>query len=222
MAQAPIGRRRPLPHAMLPVHPPADPLDRRPPPGAARGARLRRWLASVAAGLLLAAGAVTANADTIALRAAELQAGEDGYVLNAEFDVTINPTLEEALQKGLPLYFVLEFELLRSRWYWLDEKVVVNSTVYRVAWDALTRNYRVSSGLLRLNFNTIDEVQRFLSRVTGRQVARRDQLAPGARYEAAVRLMLDVNQLPKPFQVNALTSREWTLQSDWHRWSYTP
>jgi hypothetical protein len=184
--------------------------------------RLRRWLASVAAALLLAAGAVTANADTIPLRAAELQAGEDGYVLNAEFDVTINPTLEEALQKGLPLYFVLEFELLRSRWYWLDEKVVVNSTVYRVAWDALTRNYRVSSGLLRLNFNSLDEVQRFLSRVTGRQVARRDQLAPGARYEAAVRLMLDVNQLPKPFQVSALTSREWTLQSEWHRWSYTP
>jgi hypothetical protein len=165
---------------------------------------------------------VTANADPIPRLAAELQAGEDGYVLNAEFDVTINPTLEEALQKGLPLYFVLEFELLRSRWYWLDEKVVVNSTVYRVAWDALTRNYRVSSGLLRLNFNTLDEVQRFLSRVTGRQVARRDQLAPGARYEAAVRLMLDVNQLPKPFQVNALTSREWTLQSEWHRWSYTP
>ena len=170
---------------------------------------------------LLVAGA-GAWADTIPLRAAELKAEEDGYVLNAEFDVAINPTLEEALQRGIPLYFVLEFELLRPRWYWLDEKVIASSTVYRVAWDALTRSYRVSSGLLRLNFNTLDEVQRFLSRVTGRQVARRDQLTPGARYEAAVRLLLDVNQLPKPLQVNALTSREWTLQSDWHRWSYTP
>ena len=144
---------------------------------------------------LLVAG-TGAWADTIPLRAAELKAEEDGYVLNAEFDVTINPTLEEALQKGIPLYFALEFELLRPRWYWLDEKVIASSTVYRVAWDALTRSYRVSSGLLRLNFNTLDEV--------------------------AVRLFLDVNQLPKPLQVNALTSREWTLQSDWHRWSYTP
>jgi hypothetical protein len=58
--------------------------------------------------------------------------------------------------------------------------------------------------------------------VNGRLVARRDQLVPGVRYEAAVRLLLDGNQLPKPFQVNALTSREWSLQSDWHRWSYTP
>ena len=54
---------------------------------------------------------------------------EDGFVLNAEFDVAINATLEEALQKGMPLYFVLEFELSRPRWYWLDEKVLVNSTV---------------------------------------------------------------------------------------------
>jgi hypothetical protein len=206
---------------MPPATPIAAPVDRRPPPGASARARLLRWLTRVATGLLLTL-AITASADTIALRAAELQSDEDGFVLNAEFDVAINSTLEEALQKGLPLYFVLEFELLRPRWYWLDEKVVVNSTVYRVTWDALTRTYRVSSGLLRLNFNTLDEVQRFLSRVTGRQVARRDQLVPGARYEAAVRLMLDVNQLPKPFQVSALTSREWTLQSEWHRWSYTP
>ena len=33
------------------------------------------------------------------------------YVLNAEFELALNPTLEEALQKGVPLYFVLEFEL---------------------------------------------------------------------------------------------------------------
>jgi hypothetical protein len=190
-------------------------VDRRPPSGRPR--RMRAVL--VALLWLLVAGAW---ADTIPLRGAELKAEEDGYVLNAEFDVAINPTLEEALQKGILLYFALEFELLRPRWYWLDEKVIASATVYRVAWDALTRSYRVSSGLLRLNFNTLDEVQRFLSRVTGRQVARRDQLTPGARYEAAVRLLLDVNQLPKPLQVNALTSREWTLQSDWHRWSYTP
>jgi hypothetical protein len=61
-----------------------------------------------------------------------------------------------------------------------------------------------------------------LSRVTSREVARRDQLVKGARYDAALRLRLDVNQLPKPFQVNALTSREWSLASDWHRWSFTP
>ena len=79
----------------------------------------------------------------------------------------------------------------------------------------------MSSGLFGQTLYTLEEVERFLSRVTSRPVARRDQLQKGARYDAALRLRLDVNQLPKPFQVDALASREWTLQSDWHRWSFT-
>jgi Domain of unknown function (DUF4390) len=181
----------------------------------------RAWTAVVlATALVLLVPA--AHADTIAVRFAELRADEDTYVLNAEFDLAINPTLEEALQKGVPLYFVFEFELLRPRWYWVDETVLSRSTQYRVSYNALTRQYRVASGLLGQMFDALDEVERFLSRVTSRPVATRDQLVVGARYEAAARLRLDVNQLPKPFQVNALASREWSLQSEWYRWSFTP
>jgi len=182
----------------------------------------RTWLAGAALAFACALGGAGANADVIQVRSAELRAEEDGYFLNADFELSLNPTLEEALQKGVPLYFVLEFELTRPRWYWLDEKVVSASTQYRVTYNALTRQYRVSSGLLAQGFATLEEVEHFLSRVTSREVARRDALAKGTRYDAAVRLRLDVNQLPKPFQLNALASREWTLQSEWFRWSYTP
>jgi len=163
-----------------------------------------------------------AHADTIGVKSAEIRADEDAYVLNAEFDLALNPTLEEALQKGVPLYFALEFELVRPRKYWFDEKVMSFSTQYRVSYNALTRQYRVASGLLAQTFDGLDEVERFLSRVTSRQIARADELSKGTRYEAAIRLRLDINQLPKPFQLNALGSREWSLQSDWHRWSFTP
>ena len=61
-----------------------------------------------------------------------------------------------------------------------------------------------------------------MGRVTSRPVARAGDLARGTRYEASIRLRLDVNQLPKPFQVNALTSREWQLASDWRRFPFTP
>ena len=115
----------------------------------------------------------------------ELRAEEDGYFLNAEFEFTLNPTLDEALQKGVPLYFLLEFEIQRPRWYWLDEKVLSSSVQYRIAWNALTRQYRVSSGLFGQTLYTLEEVERFLSRVTSRPVARRDQLQRGARYDAA-------------------------------------
>lgn len=161
-----------------------------------------------------------ALADTIAVQSAELRLDEDAVYLNAEFEFTINSTLEEALQKGVPLYFELEFEVTRPRWYWFDDKVLSYSTQYRVSYAPLTRQYRVASGLLVQSFESLEEVQRLLSRVTSRQVARRDQLPRNTRLEAAVRLRLDVNQLPKPFQVNALASREWTLQSEWYRWSF--
>ena len=184
---------------------------------------LSRWAAGVALLLALALGMVSAaRADTIAVKAAELRADEDMYVLNAEFDLAFNPTLEEAVQKGVPLYFVFEFELLRPRWYWVDDKVLALSTQYRVSYNAITRQYRVAAGLLGQTFDALGDVERFLSRVTSRQVASLDQLVKGTRYEASVRLRLDVNALPKPFQINALASRDWTLQSEWHRWSFTP
>jgi hypothetical protein len=162
-----------------------------------------------------------AYADTISVQSAEVRVEEDGYYLNAEFEFSINPTLEEALHKGVPLYFLLEFEVTRPRWYWFDDKIVTYSTQYRVSYTPLTRQYRVSTGLLSLNFDSLEEVQRLLTRVTSRQVARRDELPRNARLEASVRLRLDVNQLPKPFQVNALASREWSLQSDWYRWVFS-
>lgn len=189
--------------------------------GAAVAARLARYSAAIAAALIVTAP-LAARADTIAVKSAELRAEEDAYVLNAEFDFTINPTLEEALQRGVPLYFVLEFELVRPRRWWVDEKVVATTTQYRLSFNPLTRQYRLSSGLLGQTLDTLEEAERLLSRVTSRPVARIDQLQPGVSYEAGVRLRLDGNQLPKPFQVNALASREWSLGSDWHRWSYTP
>lgn len=178
------------------------------------------WL--VVALVAWALPAPRALADTIAVRSAELRVDEGEVLLNADFDLTLNATLEEALEKGIPLYFVLEFELTRSRWYWLDEKVAQTSWTYRISYTALTRQYRVGSGLLAQTFGSLEEVERYVGRVTGRPVAQLGALAKGARYDAAMRLRLDVNQLPKPFQVNALASREWTLASDWHRWSFTP
>jgi hypothetical protein len=175
--------------------------------------------------LVLAVWALTstlARADTIAVRSAELRTEEGEVLLNADFDLSLNSTLEEALEKGIPLYFVLEFELTRSRWYWLDDKVAQTSITSRVSYNALTRQYRVGSGLLAVAFNSLEEVERYIGRVTSRPVAQASALSKGMRYDAAIRLRLDVNQLPKPFQVNALASREWTLASDWYRWTYIP
>ncbi len=191
---------------------------RTPRPGRSPWAMLAALV--IGAGLVLCT--LAAHADTIAVKAAELRIEDGEVLLTADFDLAVNATLEGALQNGIPLYFVLDFELTRPRWYWLDDKVVQTSITYRVSYTALTRQYRVSSGLLAQTFNTLEEVQRYVGRVTSRPVVSASALTKDAHYDAGVRLRLDINQLPKPFQVNALASREWTLASEWHRWSFVP
>ena len=75
----------------------------------------------------------------------QVMASEDGYVLSADFKFEFNQRLEEAVTKGVVLYFVAEFELTKPRWYWLEEKAVSRSQTYRLSYHALTRQYRVST-----------------------------------------------------------------------------
>lgn len=166
--------------------------------------------------------ALQACAEGILVRDASLVAAEEGYYLEADFEITLNATLEEALNKGVPLYFLLEFEVIRPRWYWLDDKVVNTQQQYRLAYNALTRQYRLGIGAFFQNFNDLNEALAFLNRVRRRQVLELGMLSRGSVYSAAVRMRLDVSQLPKPFQLNALASRDWNLSSDWHRWSVRP
>jgi hypothetical protein len=183
--------------------------------------KFSRLCALALCALTLAFGAV-AHAEGIEVRNAALVAGEDGYFLEADFEIALNPTLEDALNKGVPLYFLLEFEVIRPRWYWLNEKVLNNQQQYRLAYNALTRQYRLGLGSLFQNFASLSETLDFLSRVRRRQVLEQGTLTKGTTYVAGVRMRLDISQLPKPFQLNALASRDWNFGSEWHRWSVTP
>ena len=177
---------------------------------------------SVAAAFALASWLRAVRAADIPLASASLRVEDDELLLSAEFDVNLTPALEQALDKGVPLYFTIEFELKRPRFLWFPDDVASWSITYRVSYSALTRQYRVSSGPLGQTFESLDDVERFIGHVASRRVASASDVTKGEHYEAAVRMKLDVNQLPKPFQVNALASRDWQLGSDWHRFAFTP
>jgi hypothetical protein len=187
--------------------------------------RFCRSLSGLVALLLALAagwGATPARADGIEVNKAALVAAEDGYFLEAEFDISLTHTLEDALNKGVPLYFTLEFELIRPRWYWLNEKIANTRQQYRLSYNALARQYRVGVGTLYQNFSTLPEALAFLSRVRQRDIAEPGALAKGNSYIAALRFRLDISQLPRPFQFGAVGSRDWNVSSDWHRWTITP
>ena len=162
------------------------------------------------------------HAGTIKPVNANLVVGEDAYLLSAVFDVDLGTHLEDAVSRGVPLYFVLEFDLTRSRWYWSNEHVAGKTINYRLAYNALTRQYRLSTGGLHQNFATLGEAIQSMGRVSALPVAEKSALKAGENYQAALRLMFDRQQLPKPFQVDAIANRIWQVDAITVRWQFTP
>ena len=186
-----------------------------------RCCRRNNWRAALAVLCLALGFALSARAD-IEVKRASLAVAEDGYVLEADFSITLTPPLEDVLSKGVALYFLLEFELIRPRWYWFNDKLVETQSQYRLSYNALTRQYRVGTGSLYQNFATLTDALEVMSRVRRHRDIDPGILKKDTTYVAAVRLRLDTSQLPKPFHLSALGSREWNIASEWYRWTVTP
>jgi hypothetical protein len=152
----------------------------------------------------------------------QLNPGEDGYALSAEFAIDLGSRLEEALAHGVPLSFVLEFTIERKRWYWFDEHIATRTIDYRLSYNALTQQYRLSVGGLHSSFATLAESLRVLGRIAGLVVADKASIKPGSGYVAVLRLSLDKSQLPKPLQLDALASKDWQVEAKTLRWQFTP
>ncbi|HZW24227.1 MAG TPA: DUF4390 domain-containing protein [Gallionella sp.] len=163
----------------------------------------------------------TAHAQGVSVGKAELRAGEDGYQLSVNYDVNLTYVVEQALSRGIPLYFVAEFSVVRSRWYWLDDEVFRSEQVTKLSYNVLTRQYRISRGALFQSFATLESALSMLSRQSSIAISA-DALGKNGEYIAAARLRLDIAQLPRLLQVNALTGKDWTLDSDWYRWVVRP
>ena len=174
------------------------------------------------AALLLTA--LTTQAAEISIRNPQLEANEDGYALSADMNINFNTRLEEAVNRGIVLFFAADFELTRSRWYWLDEQVVRRSKVFRLSYHALTRQYRLSTGAsaLHQSYASLDEALSVMSHVRNWQVLEKDEVKPGQAYLASLRMRLDLSLMPKTFQVSALANRDWNLSSEWLRWDFMP
>ena len=178
---------------------------------------------SLALLLALWLGITVACAEGIAVRKTDAQFSEGSYQLSADFDISLNSVIDEALTRGVPLYFVSEFILVRPRWYWADETIATSEQVSRLSYNRLTRQYRIAHGSLFQNFSNLDDAlhiighqyatpinSSLLQQGTGYTAA---LLSKKGDYIAGTRTHLDITQLPKPLQVNALATQDWSLDS---------
>jgi hypothetical protein len=165
---------------------------------------------------LLASLSVLA-ADIPALR---VERSPEGLLLSAQVRFELPAAADEALQKGIPLFFVAEAALIRDRWYWYDKEVARASRHLRLSYQPLTRRWRllVSSGpignaglALGQNFDTRDEALAGVQRISGWKIAEAQDAEPETRHGVTLRFRLDVSQLPRPLQIGLVGQDEWNI-----------
>jgi len=180
-------------------------------------ARLFRLLACQL--MLVFACATAQAAEGIEITSASIEASDDGYMLRARYGFDLNASLEQALQKGVHLYFTTEIELTRPRWYWTDDRAVSTRRTLNLYYDVLTRVYRVSvPGSVAQTFDTLDEAL-FLIRRPLWQIAPKGALKVGETYNVTLRMYMDSQYMVKPLQVDALNNADLRLAS--HKKTFT-
>jgi hypothetical protein len=147
---------------------------------------------------------------------------EDGHFLRATFNFDLPVGVEEALSKGVPLFFIAEVDVFKERWYWSDKLVTHNERHMRLSYQPLTGRWRVfissqpisNTGLgvvLGTNYDTLSEALAAIKRVTRWKIADKQQIDSGGRYHYNFNFRLDLSQLPRPLQMGAFGDSEWVL-----------
>jgi hypothetical protein len=194
--------------------------------------RLDRALRAVCLGLALTFGwALTAHVahaagPTLELQSLRLQRGDEQWLVSAAWQLELPPSLEDALQKGVPLYFVTEAEVTRERWYFYDKRVAHVERHLRLAYMPLTSRWRLSvssqpfasggSGItLSQNFDSLAEALDAVRRVNQWPVVSVADIDADGKHNLELRFKLDLTQLPRPLQIGMAGQSDWNLS--WNR-----
>ena len=158
-------------------------------------------------------GAGPAQAQTQGVELASLSTSRQDGLLTLDFAarVTLTKSVEDALQRGVPVYFVAQAELKRSRWYWRDERVARVTRSWRVAFQPLTGTWRVGLAGLQQTLGSLAEAMNTASRSAGWRLADLSQLDPDSRYTVEFSYRLDTAQLPGPMQFGLVGQSDWAL-----------
>jgi hypothetical protein len=180
---------------------------------------LARWLIGCSLCLLLAGNSAAATAVT-QLRT---ERTDEGVYLSALVRFELSAVVEDALLKGIPAFFVIEADIFRDRWYWRDLRVASAARTLRLAYQPLTRRWRLniapglmgnSAGLratLSQHYDTLPEALAAVQQVARWKIAELSDVDPGTAYLLDLNFRLDLSQLPRPFQIGVAGQKDWTI-----------
>ncbi len=146
----------------------------------------------------------------------------DGQLyIDADALLGVSPELRDAAERGIPVYFTADLELVSKRWWWFDKTVISRQRTWRVVYNALTRQWRVGAGDLSLPESSFDDAMSQIRNIRGWDVARIDELDYDEVYHGRLRVRLDTSLLARPFQVDALNSQAWALATPWKEFTFS-
>jgi hypothetical protein len=157
----------------------------------------------------------------------QVERAEGAIHLNAQIKFDLPAAIEDVLLKGIPLIFVAEAEVRRDRWYWYDKKLIVVNRQMRLAYQPLTRRWRLniingfgSNGLgaglgsgLPQYFDTLAEAMSKVQRINRWRIVELTDLDPDALHTLELNFKLDVSQLPRPFQIGLIGQNDWNISA---------
>lgn len=172
---------------------------------------------------LLLAVSLNAAGEGISATRAEAKLTHAGQLsVSSRFRTDLPDQLKEALKQGVPLHFNLSWQLsapsMSSYKFKFDQLLNNDSTIqYKLSFHPLTNRYRVTVGTFSTEYDTLETALRAVGAVVNWKVLSKGALSDVAAKDtkAEIRLLLTTAKLPKPFQINALTSKNWHLDSGW-------
>jgi len=160
-----------------------------------------------------------ANDSQLIIKTAELVPSDDHYLLNAEFELNLSEEAEDALNKGVQLNFLVEFQLTSPRKYWFDDEIITVTNNVSFSYHALSRQYLINRNKHQQTFASLAEAKAEFNQLHEWKMFDKSLLKPDEVYQAALRIRLDQSKLPKPIQVDAIGSEQWNMVSQRYRWT---
>lgn len=162
-------------------------------------------------------------AEGIDVSRAEARITDGGQLsVSSRFQTELPDQLKQALRRGVPLNFTLGWQLsaptVASYRFKFDQLIGDDSNIYyKLTFHPLTNRYRVTVGAFSTDYDTLDAALRAIGAVANWKVLHKGTLSgtDARETKAEIRLLLSTSKLPKPFQINALTSKNWHLDSGW-------
>jgi len=164
---------------------------------------------------------IVAADNSLIIKTAEINSQFEAYFLNADFDLSFNDDLDEAIRKGIPINFVIEFELKKPRKYWFDEEVAKKTKEILLSYHALSKQFILAESENRLiAFDNLTQAKNELKRIKNWRIFDKSQIDDTEKYSAYLLVKLDQTKLPKQLQADITSNQEWQLASKQFQWTF--